>query len=232
MQKVIFSTALFILAMATMLTAATDTGRNGDPEPVSQKLTFQDFLKQFPSAGLPYSFSEQDLKGQLDARTGTNARRESPKRLAWEYYEFLPDLEKIAEVSSMPIYPEPVASFETEKHYAVAYNTGRAFAKQYKTYNIALFDKNGVHQATYCIAGVQIGTLTAATLDEQLHVTIKEYEIKWEKDPVAEGIKGNNVSEIMLVNEKHVSLMSPDKSFLSPYQLPNIFEAGSVAGTN
>ena len=38
MQKVIFSTALFILAMATMLTAATDTGRNGDPEPVSQKL--------------------------------------------------------------------------------------------------------------------------------------------------------------------------------------------------
>ncbi len=227
MKKVIFFSALFLLATAA--TATTDNGRNGDPQPASQKLTFQDFLQQFPKGNLPYSFNESDLQHQLDLRTGSIAPAEKPQRLGWEYYEFLPDLEEIAGHSSMPIYPEPVISFETEKYYAVVYNTGRAFAQQYKTYNVALFSKEGKHQGTYCIAGVQPGVLTAATLDEQLHVTIKEYEVNWEKNVEQAGVKGNNVTGINLLKTKKVDLLTGGQSSLTPYKLPTANKDTAVA---
>ena len=66
--------------------------------------TFQDFLAQFPAASLPYNFSTEELQSQLQTRTAAKA-----KRLGWEFYEFLPELERSAQFSSMPVYPEPVA---------------------------------------------------------------------------------------------------------------------------
>lgn len=230
MKNVIFFFSAMLM-LATPVFASGDTGRNGDPESESRKLTFQDFLHQFPKGSLPYTFSENDLQHQLDIRSGNAVQTEKPERLAWEYYQFLPDLEAIAQYNNMPIYPEPVVSFETDNYYAVVYNTGRAFAKQFKTYNVALFDKNGVHLATYCIAGVQTGTLTAATLDEKLHVTIKEYEVKWEKDPTVSGIKGNSVSNLDLIQTKQVDLAAPDGSMLTPYQLPTLRPCTDVADT-
>ncbi|MBK8557338.1 MAG: hypothetical protein IPL65_16930 [Lewinellaceae bacterium] len=131
----------------------------------------------------------------------------------------------------MPLYPEPVVAFEAENTYAVVYNTGRAFAKQYKTYNVALFDKEGRHLATYCIAGVQPNALTAATLDENLHVTIKEYQVKWENDLQNSGIKGNVVSGLNLLQTRNINLTSSDKVMLSPFQMPTELTLTDIANT-
>jgi hypothetical protein len=227
MKKVIFFSAFYLFA--TVAIAGNDNGLNGDPKPDTQKVTFQDFLLQFPKGSLPYTFSESDLQHQLDVRAGNTLPVEKPQHLGWEYYEFLPDLEEIAGHSSMPIYPEPVISFETEKYYAVVYNTGRAFAKQYKTYNVALFSKEGKHMGTYCIAGVQPGVLTAATLDEQLQVTIKEYQVKWEKNVEQAGVKGNTVTGINLLKTKQVDLLTGGQSSLTPYSMPTANRDTAVA---
>lgn len=158
----------------------------------AQSVTFENFLQQFPKATLPYTLGEQDLRGQLESRA-SNQPVAKAKRLGWEYYDFLPTLEEDARENRMPVYPEPIAALETEKYYAVIYNTGRNFARQYKTYNIAVFDKAGNFVSSRCIAGVNPTALASATIDENLQVTIKEYSVNWAKDYVTNGIEGNTI---------------------------------------
>lgn len=176
---------LLLFAGASVLFTTTSNAQNV----AGAQATFQEFLKQFPAGQLPYSFGEQDLRTQLETRAGG----EKTKRLAWEFYEFLPDLEENVRTNRMPVYPEPVVYFETKQYYAVVYNTGRKFARQFKTYNIAVFDKQGKYIASRCIAGVNPTALAAATIDEHLQVTIKEYSINWEKDYMTNGLDGNNI---------------------------------------
>jgi hypothetical protein len=194
MKKVIL---LIVAVFVTLAAQAQDT-------------TFQGFLQQFPKATLPYSLSEAELQGQLESRAA-NAPVEKAKRLAWEYYEFLPTLEDNARENRMPVYPEPIAALETPNHYAVIYNTGRNFARQYKTYNITVFDKAGNFVATRCIAGVNPTALAAATIDENLEVTIKEYSVNWSKDYITNGIEGNSILGLVPTTTRTVKATSAVK---------------------
>lgn len=178
---------VFVLLAAAFLFAVAANAQNA---------TFEGFLQQFPKATLPFTLGEQDLRNQLESRAA-NQPLTKAKRLAWEYYDFLPALEEDARENRMPIYPEPIALLETENNYAVIYNTGRTFARQYKTYNIAVFDKKGNFVATRCIAGVNPTALAAATIDENLEITIKEYSINWTKDYSTNGIEGNSIQELV-----------------------------------
>ena len=164
----------------------------------AQEASFEAFLQQFPKATLPYTLGADALQAQLESRAA-NVPVAKAARLGWEYYGFLPSLESNASENRMPVYPEPIAAFETETHYAVVFNTGRNFARQYKTYNIAVFDKSGNHIQTRCIAGVNPTTLAAATISETLEVTISEYSVNWSKDYITNGIEGNKVTGIVPV---------------------------------
>jgi hypothetical protein len=169
----------------------------------AQTVTFEGFLQQFPKATLPFSLGEDVLRGQLEQRAA-NQPLEKSKPLAWEYYEFIPTLEDDARENRMPVYPEPVAAFETEQYHAVVYNTGRNFARQYKTYNIAVFDKSGKFVATRSIAGVNPTALASATIDTALNVTIKEYSVNWSKDYLTNGIEGNTITSLIEVSTRTV----------------------------
>jgi hypothetical protein len=158
----------------------------------AQTATFQDFLKQFPSVSLPYVVQAQDLQSHLEQRM-SNAPIAKAKRLPWEYYEFLPDLEENARASRMPVYPEPIARFETETYHAVLYNTGRSLARQYKTYNIAVFSKDGKYIASRCIGGVNPTALAAISISADLQVTISEYKIQWKNDITENGFDNNSI---------------------------------------
>lgn len=136
-------------------------------------VSFQDFLQQFPTKSLPYTISEQDLQGQLENGTPR------AKRLDWEFYQFLPTLERSAQVARMTVYPEPVASFETKEHFAVLYNLARGLSKGNKCYEIAVFDKEGNFIATRVIAGVNVKSLTSVTIDTELSATVKAYKVDW-----------------------------------------------------
>ena len=139
--------------------------------------TFQEFLAQFPKASLPYSFDAQDLKGQLEARPATKAAR-----LGWEFYQYLPELERSASYSNMPVCPEPVASFETKEYIAVLYNIARGFSRGTKTYSISVFNKQGEYLGTHFVAGVNPETLTVATINEALIANVNEYKVNWENN--------------------------------------------------
>jgi hypothetical protein len=173
-----------LIIIAAVLISATAT--------FAQGASFESFLQQFPKATLPYTLGEQDLRNQLERRA-QNMPVEKANRLAWEYYEFIPTLEADARESRMPVYPEPIALLETSTHYAVVFNTGRNFARQYKTYNIAVYTKDGQFVAARCIAGVNPTAMASATIDENLNVTVKEYRVEWSKDFNTTGFDGNSI---------------------------------------
>ncbi len=166
--------------------------------------TFQDFLAQFPAASLPYNFSAQELQGQLENRTATKA-----KRMGWEFYEFLPELERSAQFSSMAVHPEPVAKFETENNIAVLYNIARGLNRGTKTYTISVFDKKGNYIGSHFVAGVNPNTLTVATIDENLNADVKEYQINWASDFREVGFQGNQITNLILTDLQTLELTTP-----------------------
>lgn len=154
---------------------------------------FQDFLAQFPKATLPYTFSAQDLQSQLEHRQTAKT-----VRLGWEYYQFLPELERSAAFSNMPVCPEPVATFENEDYTAVLYNLARGLSRGTKTYSISVFTKDGTHVGTHFVAGVNSETLTVATIDEQLRASVHEYQVNWENNYREHSYLGNKVTGLTL----------------------------------
>lgn len=175
----------------------------------NQTVGFQDFLEQFPKATLPYSIGEQELQGQL-----LNKQVSKRKPLAWEYYEFLPELERSAQFSGMPVHPEPVAAFETADHYAVLYNLARGLSKTTRTYSISVFDKQGNYLGTHFVAGINPNELTAVTIDDQLKATVKAYTISWSKDFEQVGLEGNEIKTLHLIGTRVLDLATagnPDR---------------------
>lgn len=163
----------------------------------AQKASFNEFLQQFPKATLPYTIDEAQLQYHLEVRPV-----EKLTRLPWEFYELLPDLEENMQQTSMPVYPEPVACFETKKHYALLYNTGRKFAKQFKVYNLAIFDKQGNYIVSRCIGGANPTSLASVVIDADLTVTIKEYRVQWAKDYMVNGLEENKVTALLPVRTR------------------------------
>ena len=189
-MKSIFLIPVFFLTFLSLTAGQANTVSTSNSD--SDAATFQDFLAQFPKASLPYTFDAEALQSELENRSS------SPKatRLGWEYYEFLPMLEESARYNRMPVYPEPLAAFETADNYAVLYNTGRAFTKNFKSYHIAVYDKSGQHLATHFVAGINPGSLTVATIDQTLQATVQAYQINWSKDYQQNGQEGNSINSM------------------------------------
>ena len=189
----------FLLALASIVTLNAQ-----DATP-----TFQDFLAQFPKASLPYTFNAEDLQGQLETRPATKVAR-----LGWEFYQFLPELERSASFSNMPVCPEPVASFETKEYTAVLYNIARGFSRGTKTYSISVFTKQGQYLGTHFVAGVNPETLTVATISESLSAKVIEYQVNWANNYRENGHIGNKVTGLTVLESATVELATagnPDK---------------------
>jgi hypothetical protein len=170
MKKIASLSTIVLVALASIFASKA----------TAQALTFQDFLAQFPSASLPYEFNAEQLQGQIEGK----ASKIAP--LGWEYYQFLPELERSAAFSNMPVHPQPVASFETDGHYAVLYNIARGAGRS-KTYSISVFGKDGAYVGTHFVAGVNAQTLTTVKINEFLTAAVTEYKLNWVK--LAEGKK-------------------------------------------
>jgi len=166
--------------------------------------TFQDFLAQFPKATLPYAFDAQDLQGQLESRPASKAAR-----LSWEYYQFLPELERSASYSNMPVCPEPVAAFETKEYTAVLYNIARGLSRGTKTYSISVFTKNGEYVSTHFVAGVNPETLTVAAISENLSANVYGYKVNWASNYSDHGRIGNKVTGLTLIEATTLDLTTP-----------------------
>lgn len=165
--------------------------------------SFQEFLAQFPKASLPYSFNADDLKGQLETRPAAKAAR-----LSWEFYAYLPELERSASYSNMPVCPEPVAAFETKEYTAVLYNIARGFSRGTKTYSVTVFTKKGEYVGTHFVAGVNPETLTIATISETLSAEVNGYKVNWANNYRENGPVNNKVTGLTLIESATVALTS------------------------
>lgn len=127
--------------------------------------TFAQFVAQFPQASLPYALDAQAVMAKPTAKAA---------RLDWQFYHFLPELERSAQSSNMPVYPEPVAAFETKENIAVLYNVARGTNRNpVSAYTISVFDRAGNHISTHFLAGTNGKSLTMATINAHLNAEIK-----------------------------------------------------------
>lgn len=165
---------------------------------------FTEFVAQFPQASLPYSLSTETLQAQIEHNTAAKA-----KRLGWQYYQFLPELERSAEFSNMPVYPEPVAAFETKEYVAVLYNIARGSVKGNKTFTISLFDHAGNHIATNFVAGADTKTITTATIDANFVAQVTAYKVIWTLDFLENGREGNSVKSLESSSTQSIDLTLP-----------------------
>lgn len=167
----------------------------------SETPSFQDFLSQFPKAELPFSLTAETLQAKLEKPAAARA-----KRLAWDFYQFLPELERSAQYSNMPVYPEPVAAFETNEYFAVLYNIARGASKNTKSYSITVFDKEGNYIGTNFVAGLTPRTITAAEINAGLIATVTEYSVNWTNDYRQNGIEGNSVASLIRTANQEINL--------------------------
>ncbi|MCS6929593.1 MAG: hypothetical protein NZM43_08870 [Saprospiraceae bacterium] len=180
--------SIFLIPVFFLLLTHTANANSSSLTYTGNEPTFQDFLAQFPKASLPYSLDVEQLQAELEK----NAAPAKGKRLGWEYYHFLPMLEEIASLNRMPVYPEPIASFETKQFYAVLYNTGRQYTQYVKSYYVSVFDKTGNHLATHFVAGVNAQTIIEATITENLTAEVKSHLVNWAK-PYQKGAQDGNI---------------------------------------
>ena len=151
---IIIIAAFFSLTHSNVLQAQTVEASN-----------FQSFLAQFPSANLPYC---------IDAESLTVTQNQSAV-LDWDFYQYLPELERSAAYSNTPVYPQPIVKFETEQYFAVLYNVVRGIGKNGKTLNVTVFDKNGNHIATNYVAGMNASSLISANITAALEAEVMEF---------------------------------------------------------
>ncbi|HMX41051.1 MAG TPA: hypothetical protein PKD78_12010 [Saprospiraceae bacterium] len=196
MKNIILIPALLLAFVSGFSTNATAQD--------SDSADFAQFLAQFPQASLPYTFTADELKAQVESNTATKT-----KRLGWQYYQFLPELERSAEYSNMPVYPEPVAAFETQDYYAVLYNIARGTGKGAKTYTLSLFDRAGNHIATNFVAGADTKTLTTSTINTELKADVQEYKVIWTLDLLENGREGNSIKALETKAQQVIDLTLP-----------------------
>ncbi len=195
-MKSIFLIPVFFFASVGLFATAANHDDNGT-EP-----TFQDFLAQFPKAGLPYAFNMEEMQTQLEQHDASL----KGKRLDWQYYQYLPMIEESARHNRMPVYPEAVAAFETNDYHAVLYNTGRGYTKNLKSYHISIFDKAGNHLATHFVAGANPSTITTAVIDATLHASVQVYRVHWATEYQRGANDGNSIVSLAPAGKQTVQL--------------------------
>lgn len=195
---------ILIPALLLAIFSAFNLNAQSASNTTSNAPAFQDFLSQFPKATLPYTFSTDEMKAQVEKPAATRA-----KRLAWEFYQFLPELERSAQYSNMPVYPEPVASFETDQYFAVLYNIARGIGKGVKTYSITVYDKQGNYIGTNFVAGYNSKSITAATIDASLQAKVTEFEVNWEMNYLENGAEGNRIIDLKTKGSQTLDLTAP-----------------------
>lgn len=212
-----------ILIPALLLAFVTSFSTNATAQE-SDSADFAQFLAQFPQASLPYTFTADELKAQAENKTATKT-----KRLGWQYYQFLPELERSAEYSNMPVYPEPVAAFETQDYYAVLYNIARGTGKGSKTYTLSLFDRAGNHIATNFVAGADTKTLTISTINTELKADVQEFKVIWTLDLLENGREGNSIKALEIKAQQVIDLTLPGNPDLIEWSVKTTDTSSNIA---
>ncbi|MBK8966944.1 MAG: hypothetical protein R3D58_14950 [Saprospiraceae bacterium] len=227
MKQPIFSIAIVLTAglfaafsLLPKETTTVDTRTDKD---------FQKFLKQFPETILPYAITKEQmlepLETQDDENMGNNPgprkRLEDPKR-------FIP-IDQLDYISRVPIYKEPVARMATARHNAVIYSVSQGYSRPFKSFYVAVFNKNGTFVNSRHLAGSGITYVTAGTIDMALSAVVETYKVHWEKDRYDAGLADNAITGLTLESSEIVDLTKPtEKHPKGPKIKPLIKEEPNV----
>lgn len=165
---------------------------------------FQQFLKQFEQADLPFALSAADLQAHLLRERDPNYGSPKFSRLQ-DPDGFLPRNTREM-ISRIPITYSPVAQLATADHHAVIYTMFRGYSRGYQTYRIAVFDKTGNCISDNRLAETAPEYLTAATVDHHLQAVVQTYRIKWE---ASGNDRRSTISGLTLETSSEIDLTAP-----------------------
>jgi len=174
---------------------------------------FQKFLKQFPMAALPYVLSKEQMLEQLNA--GIELEKAESRESEDVSYKPLDDPKRFIPsnrldyISRVPVYKEPVARLATAQHHALIYSVSQGFSRPFKSYLVAVFDKNGSFLATHSLAGSGMSHLKTAEINSRLEGMVNTYKLRWENDIYETGLDENAISGLTLELSETIDLTKP-----------------------
>ena len=186
------------------------------------KITFKEFLDQFPAATLPYKLDKDTLKASLDRyvqfsnNRNENAKLEVKPRLAEKYLQFLPDVDHESRFSRMPLTVEPIALLASGDHPAVLYGTSRSFRAAYIMYYVAVFEKNGKQISVNMVGKLLPEEIVAATISTGLRAALVSYKVVWKKNYQDTGIRDNSIEDLKRTGTAAINLLKPTALKYSP----------------
>ncbi len=189
---------------------------NFDFDEPSGEVSFKDFLKKFPKKSLPCAVNSYQLLNKLKKAVARDEDFERPKNtLSYEFTEFLPQANR-AMMSRIPQYIVPLMAFENENFHTVVYSISRGYSEMYHSEFIATFDKNGKYRGTHEFSSYAPDKIVAVSLDKNLQIVSKIYDVKWKLDTEKEGYEKNEISGLTFLEEKTIDateVVEPDQKF-------------------
>jgi hypothetical protein len=172
---------------------------------------FQEFLKQFDKKSLPYAISTRQLQKQLESDDSGALKKTASgtkMRLRLDDPEGFIPFNRREMISRVPVSHQPVAHLATADHHAVVYTSFRGYSRQYKTYNIVVFDKAGNLISSNLLAQTTREYITAATVDAELRATIQTYQINREKEDSSD----SKITGLTLESSEKIDLTTPTET--------------------
>lgn len=194
---------------------------------------FKFFLKQFPEAVLPYAITKEQMLELMEAHTADaeddNLRyNPGPRKSLEDPKRFIP-IERLDYISRVPIYKEPVARMATARHNAVIYSVSQGYSWPFKSYFVAVFNKNGTFVSSRLLASSGITYVVAGTVDRELNAVVETYKVHWEKERYDTSLDENAITGLSLESSEIVDLTKPtEKHPKGPKIKPLIKEEPNV----
>ncbi|TNE51642.1 MAG: hypothetical protein EP344_16440 [Bacteroidetes bacterium] len=207
---------LVLLLEVGLLAVVTLVPRNlfvttQSPEAGTRSDAFQKFLKQFPDAAFPYDINKEEALESLQAAIG-RMKEDGPMQSVGNGLEdpdhFLPG-SRMALISRVPSFLEPVAHLATARHHVVIYLITRGFSFGHRTYVATTFDKKGKCLASHEVAAIGDIYLKTFAVDTDLNATVENYKVNWEKDRYDAGIEENTITSVTLETSEVLDLTEP-----------------------
>lgn len=204
-KTMLLLSALPILGLLVAFSMNSTPTRPADSVCTDRTDAFQKFLKQFKDMPLPYVLSAKDLQTQLEQDISDKDRMFRPRLDDPE--GFVP-YNRRDMISRVPVSHQSIAHLATADLHAVIYTSFRGYSRQYKTYNIVIFDKTGNLISSNQLAQTTREYITAGTVNAKLQATIQTYRIKREKEDSSD----SKITGLTLETSEEIDLTIPTET--------------------
>ena len=211
-MKNILLSATVLLALGALV-AFSRLAHPTPPLPVHDK-DFKSFLKQFPKTKLPYALTKEELQRKLLAALKQQTSADGLYNTQEPFVALKDPNEFISRntrdlLSRGPVYQQPEVAMETADHVIVVYTAFSGFRQGFKSYMVAVFDKEGHLISKNQLANISTGMLMAGAIDKDLQATVTTYSVQWQNENAQYGTEDKRITGLSTASTRTIDLKAP-----------------------